>query len=101
MPARTGLSSCSTVLPILPSPSARKVPRCCSLWPIWLRVWVIRTFATARLFRHFGRLIWKNLGDRQAAHLRYLVGAAEALEAVHGRLGHVDRICGPEDLGQD
>src|SRR5438093_2972901 len=100
MPARTGLSSCSTVLPILPSPSARNVPRCCWLWPIWLRVWVIRTFAIAFLCR-FLRLVWKDLGNRQAAHLRHLVGAAEALEAVHGRLGHVDRVRRAEALGQD
>src|SRR5213082_1851963 len=49
MPATTGPSSCSTVLPILPRPSARSVPRCFWLWPIELRVWVIRTFATRRL----------------------------------------------------
>ena len=39
-----GLSLCSAVLPILPSPSARSVPRCRWLWPIWLRTWVILTF---------------------------------------------------------
>src|SRR6266511_1140262 len=43
MPARTGPSSCSTVLPIFPSPSARSVPRCRSLCPIWLRTCVTRT----------------------------------------------------------
>src|SRR5262249_54168299 len=39
MPSRTGPVSCSTERPILPSPSARSVPRWRSLWPIWLRTW--------------------------------------------------------------
>src|SRR5207245_8711074 len=54
MPASTGLSSCSTVRPILPRPSARSVPRCGRLWPIWLRTCVIRTLATLLLSRSGG-----------------------------------------------
>src|SRR5260370_19723105 len=49
MPASTGDSVCSTLRPILPRPSARSVPRCRSLWPIWLRVCVIFTRATLAL----------------------------------------------------
>src|SRR4051812_32818528 len=49
MPSSTELGSCSRVLPILPRPSARSVPRWRSLWPIWLRTWVIFTFATLAL----------------------------------------------------
>src|SRR5919197_1470216 len=101
MPARTGSSSCSTVRPILPSPSARSVPRCFSDWPIWLRTCVIRTFAILFRFRRFLFLVRQHLADRQAAHLRHLVGAAETLEAVDGRLRHVDRVRRAEALRED
>src|SRR5207244_505607 len=40
---------CSAVLPILPRPSARSVPRWRSLWPIWLRTCVTRSLATLRV----------------------------------------------------
>src|SRR3954451_4521657 len=49
MPSSTGPCCCSTERPILPRPSARSVPRWRSLCPIWLRTWVIRTFATLRV----------------------------------------------------
>src|SRR3954454_15728833 len=108
MPATTGLSSCSTVLPILPSPSARSVPRCLSDWPIWLRVCVIRSFATARLLLLRGLLLLllrrlllriflrmpvrQTLLHRKAAHPRDVLGPAQAPQAVHRRLRHVDRV---------
>src|SRR2546428_6348846 len=46
-------------------------------------------------------LVRQDLVDRQPAHLRDLVGAAEALEAVDRRLGHVDRVRRAEALRQD
>src|SRR5439155_26687197 len=45
IPATTGLSSFSTARPILPSPSARNVPRWRCVSPIWERTWVMRSFA--------------------------------------------------------
>src|SRR5512146_1538127 len=101
MPATTGPASCSTVFPILPSPSARSVPRCFWLWPISLRICVILSFAITRLFGRFGRLVGQDLGDGQAAHLRDLLRPAEALEPVDRRLGHVDRVRGAEALRED
>ena len=44
----TGSSSCSRVLPIRPSPSARSVPRWRGDWPIALPVWVSLSFGIAR-----------------------------------------------------
>src|SRR3954454_6272638 len=103
MPARTGVSSCSTVWPILRRPSARSVPRCLCVSPMTLRVWVIRTFAILRLLRHglLRSLVGQHLRDREAAHLRHLVGAAEGLEAVDRRLRYVDRVRGAEALRED
>src|SRR5689334_16267597 len=110
MPARTGPSSCSTVLPILPRPSARSVPRCRSDWPIWLRVCVIRTFATARLLLLRGALrllvglrvlVRQHLADAEAADPRHVFGPAQAPEPVHRRLRHVDRIRRAEALRED
>src|ERR687887_832814 len=107
IPASCGLSACSAVRPILPRPSARRVPRCLALWPIELRVWVIRSFAISGCFlRRFGflrdlRPHRQNLLDRQAARLGDLVRAAEALEAVDRRLEHVDRVRRAETLRQD
>src|SRR2546421_12104538 len=66
MPARTGDSVCSRVLPMVPRPSARSVPRWRSLWPILLRIWVIFTLATLRVV-----LL---LADRAALRLRLLLG---------------------------
>src|SRR5207253_1851382 len=88
MPAKTGPSSCSTVLPILPSPSARRVPRCRWLWPISLRTCVIRTFAILgllwclrlclrRLFLQLGRLVRQDLADREPPRLGDLLGATQ------------------------
>src|SRR5919198_1123606 len=113
MPARTGPSSCSTVLPIFPRPSARSVPRCRWLWPISLRTCVIRTFAILILLRNVGRgglgallfvlrcFVRQDLADREAAGLRDLLGPAEALEPVDRRLRHVDRIRRAEALRED
>src|SRR6266705_2603166 len=101
MPARTGPSSCSTVMPILRRPSARRVPRCFWVSPIWLRTCVIRTFAIALLLRLLGRLVGEHLGDGQAAHLRHLIRAAKPLEAIDRRLRHVDRVRRAKALGED
>src|ERR687887_237211 len=109
MPASTGLSSCSAERPILPRPSARSVPRCCSLWPIWLRICVTRTFATLwllrlrrlRLFVFGGRLVRQDLGDGLATDLRDVLRASEIPQAVNRRLRHVDRIRRPEALVRD
>src|SRR5205823_10518117 len=115
--------------PILPRPSARKVPRWRSLWPIWLRVWVIRSFAIRGLLRS-GRVVAlrprglaffldlrprgldffldlpprrhrQNLAHRQPAGLGDLLGSPQALQAVHRRLEHVDWIRRPEALRED
>src|SRR5947208_17116081 len=40
MPASAGVSVCSAVRPILPSPSARSVPSCRVLWPTPERICV-------------------------------------------------------------
>src|SRR6266542_5284586 len=45
IPASAGDSSCSTVRPMRPRPSARNVPRCRSDWPILERTCVMRSFA--------------------------------------------------------
>src|SRR5919198_5202991 len=109
MPASTGLSSCSAERPILPRPSARSVPRCCSLWPIWLRICVTRTFATLwllrlrrlRLFVFGGRLVRQDLGDGLATDLRDVLRASEIPQAVNRRLRHVDRIRRAEALREN
>src|SRR3954454_18094067 len=101
MPARTGVSSCSTVWPILRRPSARSVPRCFCVSPIGLRVWVTRTFAIPGLLRRLRRLIGQNLRDGEAAHLRHVLGPAKVLQTVDGRLRHVDRIRRAEALRED
>src|SRR5690348_1909649 len=112
MPVRTGPSSCSTVRPILPRPSARSVPRCRWLWPISLRTCVIRTFAILGLlwlrrlggrllFGLLGSLVRQHLADREAARLGDLLRPAQPLEAVHGRLRHVDRVGRAEALREE
>src|SRR6266487_3498089 len=97
MPASAGFSSCSTVRPILPRPRARSVPRCCGDWPMALRVCVIRTFATCFLWR----LVGQDFGHGLPADLRDVLGAAQPPQAVHRRLGHVDRIRRAEALRED
>src|SRR5262249_41578007 len=119
IPASCGLSWCSAERPILPRPSARSVPRCLWLWPIWLRVCVTRIFVIARLFLGRRRVLLlclrrldflfdrrlrrhrQHLRDRQTADLRDLLGPAQPLEPVDGRLQHVDRVRGAEALRQD
>src|SRR3954462_4536062 len=98
MPAKTGPSSCSAVLPILPRPRARSVPRCFSDWPIWLRTWVTLTFA---IFFPLRSPVREHFLDGQAAHFRDLVGTAEPLQPVDGCLGHVDRVRRAETLRKD
>src|SRR3954463_13457834 len=98
MPAKTGPSSCSAVLPILPRPRARSVPRCFSDWPIWLRTWVTLTFA---IFCPLRSPVGEHFLDGQAARPRDLVGTAEPLQPVDGCLGHVDRVRRAEALRKD
>src|SRR5690242_2366424 len=96
MPASTGPSSISFVLPILPSPSARSVPRWRSDWPMPLRTCVSFTFAIrAHLLR---RPVRKHLRDLLAARLRDFLGTAQLPESDLGRLQHVDRVRRPERL---
>src|SRR5919108_583416 len=88
----------------LPRPRARSVPRLRSVWPIWLRTWVMRSFlfAIVRLLRRrdrsdglLGRRLLlrglrlllgerQDVGDRLPARLRHLLRAAEALESLDG-----------------
>src|SRR4029078_10847056 len=97
MPASTGESSISLVLPIRPRPSARSVPRWRSDWPIWLRTCVSFNFGIgAHLLG--GALVRKHLADRLAARLRDFLRAAQLAERLLCRLQHVDRIGGAERL---
>src|SRR5712692_8779350 len=54
-----------------------------------------------RLLRQYGMLVRQDLADRQAARLRHVLGAPEALQPVHGRLRHVDRVRRAETLRED
>src|SRR5919108_1097674 len=105
----------------LPRPRARSVPRLRSVWPIWLRTWVMRSFlfAIVRLLRRrdrsdglLGRRLLlrglrlllgerQDVGDRLPARLRHLLRAAEALESLDGGLEHVDRVRRAEALRED
>src|SRR5437879_8974392 len=100
MPARTGESSISLVLPIRPSPSARSVPRWRSVWPIWLRTCVSFSFAIGAhlLGLHHRLLVRQNFADLLAARLGDFLGAAQLAERLLCRLQHVDRIRRAERL---
>src|SRR5215472_15075302 len=99
MPSTTGPDSCSEVLPIFPSPSARSVPRWRSDWPIELRTCVSFNVATrAHLLGFDRRLVREHVADRQAARLRDVLGTAQLAERDLGRLQHVDRVRRPERL---
>src|SRR6185437_11111095 len=95
MPAIAGLSpSCSAVLPILPRPSARSVPRCRGDWPIALLTCVSRTLRTHGPLD----LVRQDVRDRLAARLGDVLGAAQVAQRRHGRLQHVDRVRRAERL---
>src|SRR3954454_13479150 len=111
MPARTGESSISFVLPIFPRPRARSVPRWRSDWPIWLRTCVSFSFATcahlpavvglrraSRLRCFHGPLVRQDLADLLAARLGDFLGAAQVLQRLLGGLQHVDRVRRAERL---
>src|SRR5438309_246641 len=98
MPARTGESSISLVLPIRPRPRARSVPRWRSDWPIWLRTWVSLSFAIGRLFRFGGLLVRQYLVNLLAARLRDFLRTPKLPERLLGRLQHVDRVRRAERL---
>src|SRR5256885_5112998 len=74
IPATTGPSSCSLERPILPSPSARSVPRCRWELPIWERTCVILSLVNGCLLGGGGLL-----GRRRLLRHRRLLG--------HGCLG--------------
>src|SRR4051794_36170913 len=108
MPARTGLSSISLVLPMRPSPSARSVPRWRSDWPIWLRTCVSFSFGNGAHLLGTGlfgtallsdrRLVGQHLADLLAARLGDVLRAPQLPERLLGRLEHVDRIGRAERL---
>src|SRR5581483_3208581 len=98
MPARTGLSSISFVEPIFPRPSARRVPRWRSDWPIWLRTCVSFSFAIGRRHLLRGRLVRQHLADLLTARLRDFLGAAQLPQSDLGSLQHVDRVRRAERL---
>src|SRR5690348_18454695 len=95
MPASTGLSSISFVLPIFPSPSARSVPRWRSDWPMPLRTCVSFTFA---IRDHLLGPVGKHFRGLLAARLRHFLRAAQLPERDLGRLQHVDRVGGAKRL---
>src|SRR5262249_46372916 len=95
MPATAGLSrSCSAVLPIRPSPSARRVPRWRGDSPIALFTCVRRTLGTDGLLG----LVRQDVDDRLAARLGDVLGAAQLAQRRLGGLEHVDRVRRPERL---
>src|SRR3982750_2995018 len=98
MPARTGESSISFVLPILLRPRARSVPRWRWVWPIWLRTCVSFNFATLGHLLRDLRPVREHLADRLAARLRDFLGAAQVLQRLLGGLQHVDRVRRAERL---
>ena len=110
MPCSCGESLCSALRPILPRPSARRVPRWRWDWP--MRAADLRdlqsahagassgsaTAASARRAAACSALLRArcaskpaDLGDRLSAERRDVLRTDEALEAVDGRPGHVDR----------
>src|SRR3954466_11461764 len=106
MPARTGLSSISLVLPIRPRPSARSVPRWRSDWPIWLRTCVSFSFGNGghllgralHLVVDGRDLVRQDLADRLAARRGDVLGTAQLAERLLGGLQHVDRVRRAERL---
>src|SRR6185436_19228299 len=103
IPRVSGVSSRSTERPILPRPSARRVPRCFCVWPIWLRVWVIVSFAIWGSLGGLGRcrsrlallglLAWEqDFVDGLAAGRGDLFGPAQALQPVPRGLQKVDGV---------
>src|SRR5262249_45054879 len=97
MPATAGLSrSCSAVLPMRPSPRARRVPRWRGDSPIELLTCVSRTLGTDGLLD----LVRQDVDDRLATGLGDVLGAAEVAQRRLGRLEHVDRVRRAERLRQ-
>src|SRR5438093_4047474 len=114
IPRVAGVSSRSTERPILPSPRARKVPRCLCDWPIWLRVCVILSLLIGQILRNNGRCFLggnrlslrlfsreQNLVHGLAALLCDLFWPPKASQTVDGRLQKVDRVRVAEALGED
>src|SRR5258707_3603657 len=114
MPASTGLSSISLVLPIRPRPSARSVPRWRSDWPISLRtcvsfslatrghllgvVWLRRPSRLRVLDRLDGPLVGQHFVNLLATRLGDFLGAAQLAERLLRCLQHVDRVRRAERL---
>src|SRR3954462_11592927 len=100
MPARTGLSAMSLVLPIRPRPGARSVPRWRADWPIWLRTCVSFSFGNGghllgralHLVVDGRDLVRQDLADLLAARPGDVLGTAQLAKRLLGGLEHVDRV---------
>ena len=103
MPAITGLSSCSRVLPIRPSPSARKRAAVARALPDRAsdlsdpKPWQGVSSERPLLFLD-GCLPRKHVAHGHAASLRDVLGAPQSAQRLLGRLQHVDRVRGAERL---
>ncbi len=97
MPASTGDSSCSALLPMRPSPSARRVPRWRWDCPIALRVW--RQPQPRHRLGHLLGLPRQHLADALAARLGDVLGPTQVAAAPRpAAFSHVDRIGRAERL---
>src|SRR5215211_6812772 len=99
MPRISGRSSLRTVSPIRLSPRLLTVARWGRGRPIRDRFWVTLrrvvtpTAPSCRRRRHLGQL--------EAARVGHVLGPAELLQALDGGVDDVDRVGGPERLGED
>src|SRR6478609_8619344 len=111
MPRISGRSGNVLVLPILPRPRARSVPRCFGLVPIDDLIWVTKMVASAmRCSRCGGGLLAlvvrveqtlrHELGRVEAAALGDVVGTLQRLEAGDGGAGDVDVVGRAERLAE-
>src|SRR4051794_30958777 len=102
MPRISGRSSCTTESLIRFRPRDRSVCRWLGLVPIADRIWVTFSCAisgplTRTRPEHGGR---GDVLERQTAAGRDLLGADEVLQRLHGRVHDVDRVRGPQALGE-
>src|SRR5690348_8913383 len=101
MPFRTGDSSMTFDLPILPRPSARSVPRWRCDWLISLRTCVTLSFGNCLRLLHGRRFVRQHLADLLAARLGDFLRAAQLAERLLRSLQHVDRVRRAERLRED
>src|SRR3954465_14580174 len=102
IPRISGRSSCTTESLIRLRPRDRSVCRWLGLVPIADRIWVTFSCAIAGPLtgtrpEHGGR---GDVLERQTAAGRDLLGADEVLQRLHGRVHDVDRVRGPQALGE-